>query len=129
MIRAHWDKHEDRSKVNPMPLSVIVIGSKFDVFANQFESVKRKQVCLAMRYISHAHGCDLVFASVKEKLPASLFKGMLAYRSTPQDSQQTKVERDHNQALNVYAGSDAFAQIGEPEGAGMRRNVAFEKLW
>ncbi len=29
----------------------------------------------------------------------------------------------------MYAGSDAFAQIGEPEGAGMRRNVAFEKLW
>jgi hypothetical protein len=29
----------------------------------------------------------------------------------------------------VYAGSDTFAQIGEPEGAGMRRNVAFEKLW
>jgi hypothetical protein len=31
--------------------------------------------------------------------------------------------------LNVYAGSDTFAQIGEPEGAGNRRNVAFEKLW
>jgi hypothetical protein len=29
----------------------------------------------------------------------------------------------------VYAGSDTFAQIGEPEGAGNRRNVAFEKLW
>ena len=31
--------------------------------------------------------------------------------------------------MNVYAGSDTFAQIGEPEGAGNRRNVAFEKLW
>lgn len=29
----------------------------------------------------------------------------------------------------MYAGSDTFAQIGEPEGAGNRRNVAFEKLW
>jgi hypothetical protein len=53
-----------------MPVTVVVIGSKFDVFANQFETVKRKQVCLALRYICHAHGCDLVFGSVKEKLPA-----------------------------------------------------------
>ena len=114
-----------------MPVSVIVVGSKFDVFANQFETVKRKQVCLAMRYICHANGCDLVFGSVKEKLPAQLFKSMLNLRSSPASDSHapTKVERDHNQPLNVYAGSDTFAQIGEPEGAGMRRNVAFEKLW
>jgi hypothetical protein len=30
-------------------------------------------------------------------------------------SLQTKVERDPNQALNVYAGTDNFLQIGEPE--------------
>jgi hypothetical protein len=29
----------------------------------------------------------------------------------------------------LFAGSDTFAQIGEPEGAGVRRNVAFERLW
>ena len=117
--------------MNPLPVSVVVIGSKFDVFANQFETVKRKQVCLALRYICHANGCDLVFGSVKEKLPAQLFRSMLFLRSSPASDTQapSKVERDHNQPLNVYAGSDTFAQIGEPEGAGMRRNVAFEKLW
>ena len=82
-IKSLWEKHEDRSKVNPMPVSVVVVGSKFDVFANQFETVKRKQVCLALRYICHMHGCDLVFGSVKEKLPAQLFKAMLTLRSTP----------------------------------------------
>lgn len=73
-----WEKHEDRSKVLPLPVEVIVIGSKFDVFANTFESIKKKQVCLALRYISHVNGCDLVFASVKEKLPAQLFKSMMS---------------------------------------------------
>ncbi len=29
----------------------------------------------------------------------------------------------------MYAGSDTLSAIGEPEGAGMRRNVALEKLW
>ena len=73
--------------MQPLPVAVVVVGSKFDVFANQFESVKKKQVCLAMRYISHSNGCDLVFASVKEKLPTLLFKGMLSrylFDSTPQ---------------------------------------------
>lgn len=127
-MRAQWERHEDRSKVQPLPLSVIVIGAKFDVFANQYESVKKKQVCLALRYIAHANGCDLVFASVKEKLPTALFKAMLG-RYLGEVSAPPKVERDHNQPLNVYAGADTFAQIGEPEGAGNRRNVAFEKLW
>jgi hypothetical protein len=53
---------------------VVVIGSKFDYFANTYESIKKKQVCLALRYISHANGCDLVFSSVKEKLPGVLYK-------------------------------------------------------
>ena len=73
--------------MQPLPVSVVVVGSKFDVFANQFESVKKKQVCLAMRYICHSNGCDLVFASVKEKLPTLLFKAMLSrylFDSTPQ---------------------------------------------
>jgi dynein light intermediate chain 2 len=59
--------------------------------------VKRKQVCLALRYICHAHGCDLVFGSIKEKLPAQLFKSMLTLRSSPaSEAQPSKVERDHN---------------------------------
>lgn len=28
---------------------------------------------------------------------------------------QTKVEKDHNQALNIYAASDNYLHIGEPE--------------
>jgi dynein light intermediate chain 2 len=65
-----WGSHDDKGKVNPMMIPVIVVGSKFDIFANQYESVKKKQLCLALRYICHSNGCDLVFASTKEKLPA-----------------------------------------------------------
>lgn len=28
---------------------------------------------------------------------------------------QAKVDKDHNQPLNIYTGSDNFLQIGEPE--------------
>lgn len=78
-----------------MPISVVVVGSKFDIFANQYESVKKKQVCLALRYISHANGCDLVFASIKEKLPSTIFKAMLSRYLSP-EAPLFKVERDQN---------------------------------
>jgi dynein light intermediate chain 2 len=45
------------------------------------------------------------------------------------DTQLIRIEKDPNQPLNLYAGSDNFSTIGEPEGAGMRRNVSFERLW
>ena len=72
-----FEKHDDSSKLNVSMVPIIVIGSKFDVFANQYESVKKKQLVLALRYICHLNGCDLVFASVKEKLPTQLFKAMV----------------------------------------------------
>ncbi len=109
-------------------MPVVVVGSKFDIFANQYESVKKRQVCSALRYISHANGCDLVFASVKEKGPGQVYRAMLNKYLAPEQP-LSKVDKDPNQPLNIYAGSDSFTAIGEPEGAGMRRNVAFEKLW
>lgn len=109
-----WEKHEDRAKVSVGLVPIIVVGAKFDVFANQFESVRKRQLCAALRYVCHSNGCDLVFASVKEKLPAQLFKAMVS-RHVFDSSLQAKVEKDPNQPLNVYAGSDNFLQIGEPE--------------
>ncbi len=81
-----------------------------------------------MRYLCHINGCDLVFCSVKEKVPTQLFKAMLT-RHVFDVSLNIKIERDHNQALNVYAGSDNLLHIGEPEGAGMRGRVSFEQIW
>lgn len=48
-----------------------------------------------MRYISHSNGCDLVFASVKEKIPSQLFKAMVS-RHIFDSSIAAKVEKDHN---------------------------------
>lgn len=56
---------------------VVIVGNKYDEFANQFESARKKTVCLALRYLAHFNGADLVFASVREKLPAQLFKAIL----------------------------------------------------
>jgi len=58
---------------------VIIIGNKYDEFANQFESARKRTVCYALRYLAHLNGADLVFASVKEKLPSQLYKAILTF--------------------------------------------------
>jgi hypothetical protein len=72
-----WNHHEDKDQVKFSLVPIIVVGSKYDVFANQYEAAKKKDICSALRYICHANGCDLVFASVKEKEPLLNFRQML----------------------------------------------------
>jgi dynein light intermediate chain 2, cytosolic len=129
-MRLPWESHEDRAKVQPMPVSVVVVGSKFDLFVNTFEPVKKKYVCLSLRYICHTNGCDLVFSSVKGTQPSHLFQAMLTrYLADATPPRAEKIDRDPNNLLSISAGADTLSSIGEPEGAGMRKNVAFEKLW
>ena len=69
-MREKWGSHEDRDKVNLCPVPIAIIGAKFDAFANQYETALKKQLCMALRYIAQSNGCDLVFGSIKEKLPS-----------------------------------------------------------
>ena len=41
-VAERWDKHEDSAKLNLSLVPIIVIGTKFDLFANQYETVKKK---------------------------------------------------------------------------------------
>ena len=69
-VKGKWSEHEDANKVNYSMVPIVILGSKFDQFANQFESRAKKTLCMAMRYIAHFNTCDLVFGSVREKLPS-----------------------------------------------------------
>ena len=73
-VNERWGDHEDRGKVKPMLVPVVILCTKYDQFANQYESVRKKVICLALRYIAHLNGAGLVFASVREKLPSQLYK-------------------------------------------------------
>lgn len=36
---------------------------------------------------------------------------------------------DSNHALRIYAGTDNFLKIGEPNSTGMRQNMSIEEMW
>lgn len=65
-LQTKWAEHEDKSRINISYLPIVIVGTKYDVFANTYEIKLKKMLCDALRYIAHTNGCDLVFASVRE---------------------------------------------------------------
>jgi dynein light intermediate chain 2 len=63
--------------VQPFPVNVVIVGTKYDVFANTYESKLKKILCDALRYLAHTTGSDLVFASVRELQPQKVFLNLL----------------------------------------------------
>ena len=126
-MRDKWSSHDDRDKVSLAPVPICIIGSKFDAYANNFESAIKKQLCMALRYIAHANGCDLVFGSVKEKVPSQLYRALLMSHIFDA-SVSSHMDVNHNNALNVRASKDSLGKIEEPEGS-MQRRGSVESLW
>ena len=53
-----WDGHVDTKRVSPIPVPVIIAGTKYDKFSLQ-EPEKAKWMCRALRYFAHMNGCDV----------------------------------------------------------------------
>jgi len=68
---------------------------------------------MALRYVAHQNGCDLVFGSVKEKLPSQLYKNLLMahlFETAPTNNPETNPAN----AINVRAGQDQLSKIEDP---------------
>ncbi|XP_075719347.1 cytoplasmic dynein 2 light intermediate chain 1 isoform X2 [Rhinoderma darwinii] len=57
--------HPDRELIDPFPLPLLIIGSKYDIFQD-FESEKRKIICKTLRFLSHYFGASLLFTNKAE---------------------------------------------------------------
>ena len=146
------------AKMQKPYIPITVIGAKFDIFNSAYEPVQRKVFCQALRYICHKNGCNLVFASMssKDQHSLKLFRTLMhwhAFRllklqsvagteaAEGQDDQGDDKEDKTNYlaipqpltdaatAIMVFAGTDSYRRIGEPQGAASRQNVDVEQLW
>ena len=79
-MQAVFEENDDarQGKIQPNLIPIIIIGTKFDVFAKDYDTQIKKQLCMALRYMAHVNGCDLVFGSVVEKGPSKLYRNVLS---------------------------------------------------
>ncbi|XP_066451662.1 cytoplasmic dynein 2 light intermediate chain 1 [Eleutherodactylus coqui] len=105
------NNHPDRELIDPFPLPLLIIGSKYDIFQD-FESEKRKIICKTLRFVSHYFGASLLFTG-KAESHKSVLRSYINHLAFGQDRSKL-VSVDHNKPLVIPAGSDSLSQIGTP---------------
>ncbi|XP_075605244.1 cytoplasmic dynein 2 light intermediate chain 1 isoform X2 [Balearica regulorum gibbericeps] len=122
--------HPDYELVDPFPIPLVIIGSKYDIF-HEFDSEMRKIISKTLRFVSHYYGASLVFTSKSEALllKARVLINHLAFGYDKSKS----VSVDHNKPLFIPSGLDSLSQIGPPPACDsdigkMRANTPLE-LW
>ncbi|KAJ8418450.1 hypothetical protein AAFF_G00141590 [Aldrovandia affinis] len=104
--------HPDRELINPFPVSLLIIGSKYDIFQD-FDSEKRKAICKTLRFLAHYHGASLIFSSSKSEGLMSKTRGFVTHLAFGTERGKT-VSTDPNKPLIIPAGMDSLSQIGTP---------------
>ncbi|KAK7821577.1 hypothetical protein U0070_014457 [Myodes glareolus] len=56
--------HPDRELIDPFPIPLVIIGSKYDIFQD-FDPEKRKVICKTLRFVAHYYGASLMSFGVK----------------------------------------------------------------
>uniref|UniRef100_A0A8C7EGH4 Cytoplasmic dynein 2 light intermediate chain 1 n=1 Tax=Nothoprocta perdicaria TaxID=30464 RepID=A0A8C7EGH4_NOTPE len=103
--------HPDYELVDPFPLPLVIIGSKYDIF-HEFDSEMRKIISKTLRFVSHYYGASLVFTSKSEAL---LLKTRILINNLAFGIDKSKsVSVDHSKPLFIPAGLDSLHQIGPP---------------
>lgn len=120
----YGSSHPDKEEVTPMPLPLLILGNKYDAFRDE-DSVKRKGVVQAVRYLAHMYGATVLFTSTKDKNLATQFRSVMknfAFRA-PGSNKGSK-EVDLAKPLFVPAGADLFEDIGMPKTATRRQDFS-----
>lgn len=105
-------EHPDAKRVDPSVVPIVIVGAKYDAFMD-IESVRRKPLMLALRFIAHHYGASLICTSYKEKSQLAYFRNILNHFVFHTPAKKT-AHLDPAKALIVPAGADTFDGIGNP---------------
>ncbi|ODM95452.1 Cytoplasmic dynein 2 light intermediate chain 1 [Orchesella cincta] len=103
------DDCQDRNQIEPFPLPLVIICTKYDVFQN-FEPEKRKLICRILRLASHRLGASLNFYSMHEVAHNRRVRELFTHYAfgTPFPK---GIVQDYNKALLIPPGGDSYDQI------------------
>lgn len=109
------EKHEDLGVITPILIPMLIIGSKYDIFASKFATNEKKVINGYLRLLAHTHGCSLMYTSYKSESSMNKVTRVLddlAFSHETHTSIPLSVET--SKPLNIPFGSDSFQLIGSP---------------
>ncbi|XP_030628660.1 cytoplasmic dynein 2 light intermediate chain 1 [Chanos chanos] len=111
-LRVLHKDHPDRELIDPFPVPLLIIGSKFDIFQD-FETEKRNVICKTLRFLAHFYGASLIFTSSKSEGMMSKTRGFVSHLAFGTEKGKS-VSTDPSKPLVIPAGMDSLSQIGSP---------------
>ncbi|XP_077997776.1 cytoplasmic dynein 2 light intermediate chain 1-like isoform X2 [Glandiceps talaboti] len=112
MLKQFGEEHPDRDMIEPFPVPLVIIGSKYDMFQD-FESEKRKVICKTLRFVAHSHSASLLFCSMKTESLVTKARQLISHLVFNTAIGKT-FSVDANKPIIVPAGNDSLQQIGPP---------------
>jgi len=110
--------HADEASVRPFPVSLVIVGAKWDIFAAEADPEKRKNFCRALRYFAHVNGAWLLSSAKQDKVSMNNMRALLRQLLFGVASKGGLTEQlDSAKPLCISPGKDSLSAIGVPHGS------------
>nr|CAB3240338.1 cytoplasmic dynein 2 light intermediate chain 1-like [Phallusia mammillata] len=134
ITKAAWEKvggrdRQDVNTIQPFPVPLVIIGSKYDQFQDTIEAEKRKVITKCLRYLAHSNGATLLYLSSKIDATVRGLRHVMNVAAFDGQLNKSPVI-DGSRPIYVPAGMDSIDAIGSPPlsgsdvGRGGSRNPA-----
>lgn len=121
-IHSKYKSHPDASLVDPSPVPITIVCTKYDVFANE-DQAKRKVLLSAIRYLAHVKGYSVYCTSRKHSALKQMFQKFLSYNCfnhPPTFDAAKRNQTDPSKPLVINASYDYLKKMVMPQG--MKQN-------
>ncbi|XP_018017122.1 uncharacterized protein LOC108673763 [Hyalella azteca] len=103
-------EHQDRARIEPFPVPLVVVGGKYDIFQD-LEPDSKKVLCRGLRFVCHTNGAALQFFSSRDGGLVKKAKEIMSHYGFG-SAEVKSLAQDYNRPLIVPCGSDSLQVIG-----------------
>ena len=117
-LDSKYKSHPDSSIVNPSPVPITIVCTKYDLFANE-DPAKRKVLLSAIRYLAHVNGYSVYCTSRKHSALKQLFQKFMSYtcfKHPPTFNAAKRNQTDVSKPLVINASYDLLKKMVMPQG-------------
>jgi hypothetical protein len=95
-----------------LPCQLLVVGHKYDAI-READSVRKKAITSALRYLAHCHGGAVVTTSSRDKSSLAAYRALLGAAAFGTEARRG-AQTDPGRPLYIPAGADSLESIGLP---------------